>query len=239
MTKISVQLPADRNFTGLIQLEDDLGNVLTGPFAVCGRANDQAAAERGNLSRVTTLPYGDTPLGWYRVTEILDTGAETLYPADQYGPHGVILMEPTRGDAALAEANGRFTIFIQGGSASKNERLRATNGALRLRDQDLRTLMAALRGKSRIVCHCVEVEQSPTAQLVAVDSDYEAADPPPMPQTIRFADWVTPARAYAVAANVVAHGHRSGSRSTSLPLRFTSRPGSASTRARTVRATVS
>jgi hypothetical protein len=206
MAKIKIQLPADRNFTGLIQLEDDRGNVLAGPFAVCGRANDHTAAERGNSSRVTTLPYGDTPLGWYRVTEILDTGRETLYRTDDYGPHGVVVMEPTRGEAALAESNGRFTFFIQGGAASTNGRLRATNGALRLRNQDQRELLAALREMSVIACHCVEGGQSKTAELVTVDSGYEAGDPPPMKQTVRFADWITPTRAYAIAANVVAHG---------------------------------
>jgi hypothetical protein len=206
MTKINVQLPVDRNFTGLIQLEDDQGSALAGPFVVCGRANDRTAAERGNSSRTTTLPYGDTPLGSYRVADILDSGAETLYCPDEYGPHGVIVMEPTKGDAALAEANGRFIFFIQGGATGGNDRLRATNGSLRLRDHDLRKLIASLRGLNAVVCSCVESTPSASAELVALDSECEAGDPPPMRQTMPFAEWITPTVAHAVTAYAVAHG---------------------------------
>ena len=43
----------------------------------------------------------------------------------------------------------------------------------------------------------------------------------------------------SASMKVVAQGHRSGRRSTMAPLRLTRRPGSACTRVRTLRATVS
>jgi len=82
MSRIHVQLPADRDYAGLLQLEDDFGHVIAGPYAVCGRANDEAAREHGNPARATTLPYGDTPLGTYRVTQLLQPLAPRLLLPD-------------------------------------------------------------------------------------------------------------------------------------------------------------
>ena len=68
---------------------------------------------------------------------------------------GIVVLDPRGGDAALAEANGRFHVFIQGG-AMANGRLWATNGALRMHDADFgRAMQPAGRGEG-VECWCVE-----------------------------------------------------------------------------------
>jgi hypothetical protein len=179
MARIRVHLPTDRNYTGTLRLEDDTGRVLLGPFPVCGRANNLAASEHGNPNRSPLLRYGDTPLGLYTVAGVLKTGRGTLYDAEQYGHSGAVVLEPKSGEAALGEANGRFVLFIQGGASGSHNRLRATNGSLRLSDSDLGELIEALRGRTEVVCQCDEALHFGTSLLVTIDPDYDEGDPPP------------------------------------------------------------
>jgi hypothetical protein len=137
----------------------------------------------------------------------MEAGEATPYGADQYGPHGIIVLEPTAGDAALAEANGRFTFFIQGGACSPEQRLRATNGALRLYDEDHKELLTTVTGLSGLTCQCVQTAQTENAELIDVVSGYDEGDPPPMPPRAKEFEWVTPRAAVAFnTADVVAYG---------------------------------
>ena len=133
MPQLIVRLPEDRSQTGSLTLESEDGVVLAGPFEVCGRADDLTAARHGNAGRDPMLPYGDTPLGVYRVAHIVASGEGTDFPADDFGPHGLVVLEPAAALAALADANGRFQLLIQGGSAAQGRGLRTTNGSLRRR----------------------------------------------------------------------------------------------------------
>ncbi|HKC62156.1 MAG TPA: hypothetical protein VKB86_00895, partial [Pyrinomonadaceae bacterium] len=139
--------------------------------------------------------------------DIIETGEGTPYRADQYGPHGIIVMEPTAGEAALAEANGRFTFFIQGGARATNERLRATNGALRLHDEDHKELLTAVTGLTGLTCQCVQASAAEDAALIEGSPAYDEGDPPPMPQRSSIEqEWVTPRAALFNTAEVVAYG---------------------------------
>jgi len=179
MHKLIVSLPTNREFEGSLTLEEENGRVLAGPFPVCGLADRAAAGRHGNPSGHALLPFGDTPLGRYRVAGIQATGPRTSLPAEQFGPHGVIVLTPTAGDAALADANGRFCIVIQGGTLAQGRRLRPTNGALRLTDKDQRTLVRTLRRSRRpCVCECVTAAQSASVRTVAQAVPYESVDPP-------------------------------------------------------------
>jgi hypothetical protein len=179
MHKLIVSLPANREFEGRLTLEEENGRVLAGPFPVCGLADRAAAGRHGNPSGQPLLPYGDTPLGRYRIAGIHATGRKTSLSAELFGPHGVIVLTPTAGDAALADANGRFCIAIQGGTLGPGRRLRPTNGSLRLTDKDQRALVRALRKSRRpCVCECVAATQPVTARTVARTAPYESFDPP-------------------------------------------------------------
>jgi hypothetical protein len=180
MARIRVQLARDRNYTGALRVEDDLGRPLAGPFPVCGRANDLAASEHGNPRRLQALPYGDTPVGGYRVTRIVTTGRGTQFDVGQFGRAGIILLEPVSGEAAVAEANGRWFIGIHGGAPGAHGRLRSTNGCLRMQDGDVAAVTAAIGRFAHIRCECVEISSYTTSMLVTIDPDFDEGDPIPL-----------------------------------------------------------
>jgi hypothetical protein len=178
--KLKIQLPKDRNYTGVLRVEDDLGRALAGPFLVCARANDLAASEHGNPRRLQALPYGDTPVGGYRVARTVGTGRGTQFDVGQFGRAGIIMLEPVSGEAAIAEANGRWFIGIHGGAPGAHGRLRSTNGCIRMRDEDVAAVIAAVAGFPNIICECTETSSHATSMLVTIDPDYDEGDPIPL-----------------------------------------------------------
>jgi hypothetical protein len=178
MHRIIVTLPENRDYAGTLRLEDEDGDVVAGPFAVCGRADEAAARRHGNASRNPLLPFGDTPLGRYRIEHILPSGTGTQRPADRYGPHGVIVLTPTAGDAALADANGRFHLLIQGGAAAPGQRLRPTNGSLRLGNREQKQLIDILRDRQAIVCELLPMPGTAATRPIATDEPSNESDPP-------------------------------------------------------------
>ena len=118
MRKLIVELPADRNRAGVLRLEDENGCLVAGPFDVCGLAHEGTASLNGNPTCDLLLPYGNTTVGHYRVIAVCSSGPNTEWPARQFGEHGVIVLAPTAGDAALADANGRFRFLIHGDAAA-------------------------------------------------------------------------------------------------------------------------
>lgn len=178
MYRLIVSLPVNRDVEGSLRLEDDDGRVIAGPFGVCGRADREAAGRHGNPSCNALLPFGDTPLGRYRMTGILPTGLKDNLSADRFGPYGVVVLQPMAGDAALADANGRFCIVIQGGKLGPGRRLRPTNGSLRLADSNQKKLVRALRKRGSCVCDCVAATGPVTGRTVALAAPCDEADPP-------------------------------------------------------------
>ncbi len=177
MPRLIVRLPDDRSFAGLLRLESDEGTLLAGAFEVCGRADDRMAALHGNVRRDPRLPYGDTPLGAYRVARVLESGEGTGFLADQFGPNGVVVLEPVAGEAALADANGRFQVLIQGGSRGPGDCLRTTNGSLRLSDRDQRELVRILRLLGDVECTCVAGAPAGPSRKVATQICCADGDP--------------------------------------------------------------
>jgi hypothetical protein len=177
---ILIKLSKDRTRYGELKLEDNRGALIYGPIEIVGRSSDSAARKHGNDSRCSILRFGDTPTGTYRVSGILDSGKGTIYDPVGYGPNGLIVLTAVSGDAAFAEANGRFHIFIQGGAKAKNGKLRSTNGCLRLSDADQKSLISRIRHLNDIFCHCSEAEYGDEEGNgpVFVDDSYEEADPP-------------------------------------------------------------
>lgn len=178
MGRIVVRLQPDRTRCGGLTIHDGRGRVVCGPFAVAGRASDAPAAAHNNPQRSSLFCYGDTPAGIYRVVRILSSGPATGFDPRQYGPNGVIVLDAVSGDAALAEANGRFHIFIQGGAIGRGGRLRSTNGCLRLFDADLKKLLERIRTLGPISCECIEDAPAEIKRTVLVDDSYDEGDPP-------------------------------------------------------------
>jgi hypothetical protein len=59
---LRIGLPADRDYVGEVRVFDGSGKPLAGPFRIAARASGEIAAQHGNPTRATTLPYGDPPL---------------------------------------------------------------------------------------------------------------------------------------------------------------------------------
>jgi len=109
---------------------------------------------------------------------VLPSGRGTAYDAKQYGPNGLVVLEAVSGDAALAEANGRFHIFIQGGAPARGGRLGRTNGCLRMFDADLKKLIARIRAMRPIVCECLVDPHFEGERTVGIDDSYDEGDSP-------------------------------------------------------------
>jgi hypothetical protein len=171
---LSIVLPRNRDHVGVLCVRDHAGARIAGPFPIAGRASDEIAAEHGNPTRASTLPYGDPPTGAYRYQGVAPTGAQTKYRSDLFGAQGVIVLAGTSGDAALADANGRFTIVIHGGPPAANGGLRATTGHFRIADADLESLTRVLRDADEVSCVC---EESPTWSEPASVAELQTAAP--------------------------------------------------------------
>ena len=177
MVRILIELGPDRDRLGALSALDVSGKTVLGPFPVAARASDALANRQGNPRRDPLFPYGDTPTGSYVIRQLMRSGNRTAFPVAQFGPYGVIVLEGISGDAALAEANGRFHVLIEGGKPANADTLAATAGALRLRNEHQRALMALLR---KAACTTVDVLAEPrVGQTGRVHDDGTCREPDP------------------------------------------------------------
>jgi hypothetical protein len=181
MDRLIVELSANRDRCGGISLISPAGRKIRGPFPVAARASDNLALANGNPQRDPLLRFGDTPTGSYVIRRIVKSGQGTKFSASRFGPHGLIVMEPVSGDAACADANGRFHFLIIGGDLAPDKKLRSTAGSLRLRNDHLRSLIKAVAQRSNLRCEIVEVEQLPQRGSVHVDALCRDDDPIDLP----------------------------------------------------------
>ena len=177
MHKILVRLPMDRDYAGLLEVETPGGTRIAGPYDVCGRADDRLARDHRNPERDPLLPFGDIPYGEYWVAGIVASGAGTEYASEEYGSAGVVVLEPRNGDAALADANGRFRFLIHGGKPAAGGGLRPTDGSLRLSNRDQQNLVGVLRRLqgSAGTCLVVQAEHLRTRLVIASHAAPEPA----------------------------------------------------------------
>lgn len=175
---IRVRLNPDRTQGGEIALLDANNKVLWGPRPALGKAAMDTAKDKGNKGANPLYPFGDTPTGTYAVKMIRGTKDLDL---KAYGPSGAIVLDPIGGEALLAEANGRTGLWIHGGDSGTGGGLRRTNGCVRVSNQDMGSLVAA------IVAHSVKAADS-AAEILTVavahfpddgGDNLDAGDPPP------------------------------------------------------------
>jgi hypothetical protein len=180
--RIVVELPENRAKCGRLILLDSVGRRAAGPFAACGVADAKAAKAHNNKGRSTLLSYGDTPTGGYRVTGIFKVGTDS-YKAKSYGNYAAIRLEPTSGEAKLAKDNGRTGLLIHGGDLGPNNRLRPTNGCIRVSNDDIKKLIEeiiVLATKEAPPDAC-SAAVTPDVEVVepAAATGYDEGDPPP------------------------------------------------------------
>ncbi len=129
------------------------------------------------------------------------------------------MLDPRGGEAALAEANGRFHLFIQGGPVRADGQLAATNGALRMHNADLAALLRTLGPGQGVECWCIgDAALHETAPVLA-DSGYDQGDPPPRPSE-PTSDAGTPRRNVLAADAAAAALHVARAAAVTLPGMF-------------------
>jgi len=178
MPSIHIVLPTNRSLCGNLTLLADDGSVICGPFAVAGRSSDALAAAHGNASRRSTLPYGDTPTGEYRVSKVAFFDPGEAEASGRRGEPGELLIDPTAGDAAIAEANGRYCFRVRGGRPGPDGSFLSTAGALRMDDDDLAKLLDALARSPGTTVECVEDDSVTCRRRVIDDPSCREIDPP-------------------------------------------------------------
>jgi len=147
VSHLYAELPSDRTKYGKIWVLSDSGSIEHGPFECYGKADNQRAAAHNNASRNPLLPYGDHPLGDYRVVMIQ---AHKL-PVRSYGPF-FILLDPEAGDARTAEINGRTGLAIHGGDPATASLFRPTEGCLRVTNEAVTELVKHVRQHDLYTC---------------------------------------------------------------------------------------
>jgi hypothetical protein len=181
--RLIIRLPKNRDRYGSLSLHDAAGGIIEGPFPAIGRAGSGLARGAGNPDRLPTRPFGDTPLGTYRLRRGEPTPTSPKRLAS-HGPHGRLILAPVSGDAALAEAAGRFEFAIQGGPLGPDGALRATDGAIRVHDTTIWILLDALRGREGLTCEIVRTgpetaaATDPSEAEICVYDDGGVVDPP-------------------------------------------------------------
>ena len=161
----------------MVTLFDVAGRSICGPFPSAARASDALAKAHGNARRNPLFLYGDTPTGGYRILRLHRSGGDTPFPAERFGPNGVIVLEPVSGEAALAEANGRFHFLIAGGPRAGTGELVSTAGSLRLADEHQRALSVALRKSANVRCEIRQRADLAVQGGVFIDPECQDADP--------------------------------------------------------------
>jgi hypothetical protein len=106
-----------------------------------GKADNRGAADHKNSTRDPTLPYGDHPLGMYRITGWAPSSRAEFAT---FGPAGKLVLDPYEGQALIAKANGRYGLLLHGGALGGPypRGFRPTYGCLRLLDPDVLELVA-------------------------------------------------------------------------------------------------
>lgn len=182
MSKISIQLTPDRTVGGLLLLYDSVGNQVGNGLSVLGKAAINTATVNGNPTCDPNQPFGDTPTGTYNFIAITDFVPPYDNP-HSYGINGVIKLDPTSGNAAIAKANGRTGILIHGGDLGPGGMLRRTNGCLRLRDDEFYYLKDKINNFLLPLdpITSVEVLEIGTPSPISCDtnSTCDEGDPPP------------------------------------------------------------
>lgn len=183
---IAVDLPSDRTRAGLLALRDSNGKLLAGPWRVLGKADGQTAKANNNPNRSRVLPYGDTPTGRYNVTGAFKVGDGTTYSKKSYGIHGALRLDPVSGEAKQAKDIGHRTgLLIHSGDLGTQNRLRPTNGCLRLSNDDMKALLdelvlvAVFQGEVKAACAVTSVAVQASDPSAAPDEGYDEGDPPP------------------------------------------------------------
>lgn len=131
-------VPTNRNLSGLLIIQDVSTGRVLGRFEALGRGS------RGG-GDTQFLEKGNTPTGEYSVLKVENT---TGWSHSSYGVNGALRLKPKSGNALDAEKKaGRKGLLIHGGSLGGFrglDELKPTHGCIRMRNEDIATLINLL-----------------------------------------------------------------------------------------------
>jgi hypothetical protein len=139
---IIANFSADRDYKGVLKMYNGSGTLVFGPVEALGRGSNHADNDFDHSN--WDMTNGDTPTGGYNAS-VVDAGT----PSSSYGTNKRVLMDPTSGNALIAEDNGRTGIMIHGGDAATDSSatwypLRPTYGCIRLSNANQATLISKI-----------------------------------------------------------------------------------------------
>jgi hypothetical protein len=135
LAAIRVALPDDRSQLGTLTALGHDGRALEAARRVAGQANREIAARHRNASADRTRPFGDTPLGDYRLAERIPLRVMPETLAELVGRMDALVFEPAGGEAEEARAAGRGMLVLHANMAG------AGCGSLALDPADMRRLL--------------------------------------------------------------------------------------------------
>lgn len=128
---MKITFPSNRIYAGFFTVVDDQGVLLMSGRAL-GKADNGRARRAGNLSRNSTLPYGDTPTGQYEPAFVVKRDP----PHPRIGKAWIPIIG-MGGDALIAATTGgRTGLGIHAGRLDTDGRLVPTYGCVRISDRD-------------------------------------------------------------------------------------------------------
>lgn len=181
MARIIVKLKPNRDVIGKLELYDRDGRLIAS-YPAFGRADIGKATSKGNPGASSIKPYGHTPTGRYTSNNsIISSGQGTNYNPDSYGPNGIIFLRPSTGNALKAKANGRTGLAIHGGKIGTANKLRPTNGCVRLKNENMAELINHLRFffMQGDTIEFIEVKEEEIVDNVTGDLLAQSNDPDP------------------------------------------------------------
>ncbi|WP_372011522.1 L,D-transpeptidase family protein [Paenibacillus chitinolyticus] len=140
---IIANFSANRDNKGTLKMYDGSGALVFGPVEALGRGSNDPANNNNHANWKMT--NADTPTGEYAASVI---GAGT--PTSSYSPYSRVNLDPTSGNALIAENNGRSGFMIHGGDASTDSSaswypLRPTYGCIRLSNSNQNALINKIK----------------------------------------------------------------------------------------------
>lgn len=151
MLYIKVNVPKGRDGAAVAEFRTG-GRLLASGDAAASATRD-LAAKHGNAACDPLRPWGHPPLGTYM---LLAQGPAPAGTEIEYGPH-MLVFQPVSGKALEAEAFGRLLLPVFAGPAGRDGRLRATQGGVRLQQDQFDRLVVQIKSETQVVLELGEL----------------------------------------------------------------------------------
>jgi uncharacterized membrane protein YgcG len=151
MFYIKVSVPKGRDGAAVVEFRSGSARLATGDAVAS--ATPDLAAKHGNPGCSPMRAWGHPPLGVYM---LLAQGPAPAGTEIEYGPN-LLVFQPMAGKALEAEAFGRLLLPVFAGPAGRQGRLRATQGGVRLRQDQLDMLMQEIKRVTDVVLEIGEM----------------------------------------------------------------------------------